>query len=155
MLLKLDYILVSIGCRSKNNQNWGEYVNYLIWGFIVLAGLLLLTQLFFIVKDFLIPDIAVKEKANHCAEKDCAFYEVQKHPNSVQEEAVCHIAVVGFEGKYRGNPSCNKSIRYFGKSPAETYAIIKRRKREFMTSISSLAGYLALILSLYRILSGE
>lgn len=130
-------------------------MGYFIWGVICLAGIQLVTHLFLIIKDYLAPDIVVKELANTCSEKDCAYYEVKKYSNSVQEDAVCHIAVRNFDKKYRGSSSCKKSTRYFGKSPEETYTLVKRRKRDFMNSIGSLTGYLALILSLYRIIESK
>ena len=128
----------------------------MIWGFIFLSGGLLIMQLIFIVKNYLVPDISsINEKATLCAEKECAFYEVLENPNTVQESAICFIGVKGFEDKYRGVSPCKKSVIYFGKSSKDTYAIMKRRKMDFMSSISSLAGYLALILSLYRITGGK
>ena len=132
----------------------GRVMLFIISSAIILSIILLITHLVFIIKDYISPDISkIKEPAPECADKKCAFYDVIDNPNTAQENASCYRGVTDFQNTYRGDRSCNKSIIYFGKSPKDTYSLVKRRKREFFTSFSSLAGYVALILSLFRLIS--
>lgn len=130
-------------------------MTYIIAIAILIASILLIINLYLIIKDFFSPDFPIKEKSTLCADKKCAFYHVTANPNSAEESATCERGVKNFEESYRGGTPCEKSIAYFGKTPNETYELIKKRKRDVLTSISSLAGYLALILSLYKSLMGK
>lgn len=128
---------------------------YLVIIAIIIVSSLLLVNLYLIIKDFLDSDFPLEEKATYCINKKCAFYNVTEYQGTIKEIAKCERGIKDFDKIYRGDIACKKSIIYFGKSSSETYDLVKKRRKELFTSISSFTGYVALILSLYKSLPGS